>query len=67
MVADIPVKQNTSIVYIQKKSDDTTLDKNLCNYDLLAKIYGNLIENENVRITSTRGFININDHYRPKV
>lgn len=61
MVADIPVKQNTSIVYIQKKSDDTTLDKNLCNYDLLTKIYGNLIENENVRITSTRGFININD------
>lgn len=62
MVTDIPVKDNTAIVYFHKKSDDTSLDKNLCNYNLLFQIHKNLIDNENKRYTSTRDFVYLDDN-----
>ncbi len=59
MATDIPIKYNTAIVDVYKKSDDTSLDTNLCDYNLLLQIQYKFINNDNIKFKGTCDFINL--------
>lgn len=54
---DIQYKENTSMMYFSKSSDDTTLGKNLCDYTLFNGLHNIEVVSEYKRHTSTRSFL----------
>ncbi len=59
---DLPsYKDNTALIYYKKKSDDTTLDNNLCNYTMFSKDINSSAISHLKRFSSTRIFVNF-DH-----